>query len=75
MTIYEQIRAEAQAYKVIRDMAAQPLDYAVKRVDTQRPGRAVRRVSIRIEMPRQSMQPDAVLHAVDAVRQSKDRGS
>lgn len=77
MTLYEQIQIEQQIARVNLDRIYQPLDYTMKRVDvTPRVTRAFGKCAVRVQKPTgPSVAPDAVLHAVEAVRQSKDRGS
>lgn len=76
MTLYEQIQYEKQIAKAALDRIYQPLPYAVPRVIIQRPNRAFGKCAVRVEKPKgPSIAPDAVLQAVETVRQSKDRGS
>ena len=77
MTLYEQIRAEKRTARMALDRIYQPLDYAVRRVDTtSHVRRAFGRCAVRVHKPTgPAMAPDAVLQAVETVRQSKDRGS
>ena len=73
MTLYEQDRAVLARAKAAHDRLCQPLEYAVMRVSLPQPDR--RRGMVRIERPRVPIAPDAVLRAVEDVRQVKDRGS
>ena len=75
MTIYDQIQTEQQAAIAALDRIYQPLEYAVPRVSLKGPNRAFGTCAVRVHEPTPMVAPDAVLHAVAAVRQSKDRGS
>lgn len=76
MTRYEQIQTERRQAEAALDRIYQPIDYAVLRVDTASHVRRFGgRCAVRVEQPHVPITPDAVLHAVEAVRQSKDRGS
>lgn len=75
MTLYEQIQAVQRGARVALDRIYQPLDYAVPRVVITRPNRAFGKCAVRVQRPNTPVAPDAVLQAVECVRQSKDRGS
>lgn len=75
MTLYDQIQAEKRAARVALDRIYQPLDYAVMRVNLRGPNRAFGKCAVRVQQAVPMIAPDAVLQAVEAVRQSKDRGS
>ena len=75
MTLYEQYLADLRGLHAAHNRIYQPLDYAVPRVVIDRPRRIAGRCAVRVQKPTVPVTVDAVLTAVEAVRQTKDRGS
>ena len=76
MTIYDQLQRERLTARIVEDIYNPPLERTVMLVYLRpRVRRFGGRCAVRVQKPETPMTPEAVLHAVAAVRQSKDRGS
>ena len=77
MTLYEQIQRERLTARIVEDMHNPPIEKTVMLVDLRpRVHRAFGQCAVRVlHQSTPMVGPDAVLHAVEAVRETKDRGS
>lgn len=78
MTLYEQIQRARLTARIVEDIYHPPIDRTVMLVDVRpRVRRLGGKCAVRVQRPTLThpMAPDAVLQAVETVRQSKDRGS
>ena len=76
MTLYEHLQRERITARILEDIYAPPIHKTVMLVDLRGPNR-IRgsKCAVRVQKLNTPVAPEAVLHAVAAVRQSKDRGS
>lgn len=76
MTLYEQVQRERLTARIVEDLYNPPIHKTAMLVDLRSHVRRFNgRCAVRVQKPLTPVAPDAVLQAVDSVRQSKDRGS
>lgn len=76
MTLYEKYQRHRLTTQIVEDIYNPPIAKTVLLVDLRpRVDRRRGRCAVRVQRPTVPMAPDAVMHAVAAVRQTKDRGS